>query len=452
LDDHLGDLARHYSRSDNFSKAVEYLGRAGQQALQRSAYADAISSLSAATALLQKLPESPERIQREVRLLLAIGAALSAGSGNAPTTEVEAAYSRARELCERLGDPPELFPALRGLWLRHLLRGELWRAYELAEQLLARAQSAHDPELTMLAHLAFGSTSLYMGHLLTARERIELAISLYDPKRHRPNAFRYGGTDHEVAGLSTASRTLWLLGYPDQALERGNEALALAQGLSQPHSLAFAKIFVGFLHQVRGDVPAAQENTESLIALCAEYGLTNWLAHATMFRGWAMAEQGRTQEGIAQIQEALANTHAPGWSEIYRSYYLSLLAEACGEAGRLDEGLSALTEALASADEHENRHYEAEMHRLKGELLLKQDDSNAAAAQNCFERAVEIARRQSAKSLELRATMSLARLLAKEGRREEARVTLAEIYNWFTEGFDTADLKNAKALLDELGN
>jgi predicted ATPase len=163
-----------------------------------------------------------------------------------------------------------------------------------------------------------------------------------------------------------------------------------------------------------------------------------------------MAEQGHRQEGIAQIQEGLANTRATGWSEIYVPYSLSLLAEACAETGRLDEGLNALTEALAIADEHENRHYEAETHRLKGELLLKQDASNAEEAQNCFERAVEIARRQCAKSLELRATMSLARLLAKNGRRDEARPMHAEIYNWFTEGFDTADLKDAKALLDEL--
>jgi predicted ATPase len=270
----LGDLARHYSRSDNFSKAVEYLGRAGQQALQRTAYADAISSLSAATALLQKLPESRERIQRELLLLLAIGAGLIAVRGIA-VPEVEAAYSRARELCERLGDPPELFPVLWGLWLMHLLRGELRRAYELAEQLLPRAQHARDPTLTMRAHLALGDTLFFMGHLLSARERLELVISLYDPERHRPLDFHYAGNDPRVVGLSLASWTLWLLGYPDQALERGNEALALAQGLSQPHSLAFAKIIVGRLHQCRGDVRAAQENAESLIALCAVYGLTD---------------------------------------------------------------------------------------------------------------------------------------------------------------------------------
>jgi predicted ATPase len=453
LDDHLSDLARHYSRSDNFSKAVEYLGRAGHQAFQRSAYADAISSLRAGTDLLQKLPESPERIQQELDLLLVIGPALLGVRGVASqASEAEAAYSRARELCERLGDPPELFPALWGLWLIHLLRGELRGGYELAEQLLTRAQGARDPALLMYAHIALGNTLSFTGRLLSAREHIDRASSLYDPERQRPLAFRYGGTNTGVAALSVAFRVLWLLGYPDQALERGNEALALAQGLSQPHNLAFAKVFVGYLHQFRGEVRAVQENSESLIALCAEYGLSNWSALATILRGWAIAKQGRTQEGIAHMQEGLADTRTTGWSELYRPYWLSLLAEACAETGRLEEGLSALTEALVIADEHEIRYYEAEMHRLKGELLLKQDASNAAEAQSCFERAVEIARRQSAKSLELRATMSLARLLAKQGRRDEAHAILCDIYNWFTEGFDTADLKKAKALLDELSS
>jgi predicted ATPase len=295
-----------------------------------------------------------------------------------------------------------------------------------------------------------GNTYLFMGELRSAREHIEQVISLYDAERDRPLALRYGGTDPGVVGLSHASRALWLLGYPDQALKRGNEALALAQGLSHPTSMAFARVFVGVLHQFRGEVRAAQGNSESLIALCAEHGLTNWLSFATIISGWAMAEQGHKQEGIARIQEGLTNTRATGWSEMYVPYALSLLAEVCAATGRLDEGLSALTEALAIASEHENRHYEAETNRLKGELLLKQDASNAAEARNCFERAVEIARKQSAKSLELRATMSLARLLAKQGRRDEARVMLAGIYNWFSEGFDTADLKGAKALLDEL--
>jgi class 3 adenylate cyclase/predicted ATPase len=447
LDDHLGDLAHHYSRSDNVTKAVEYLGRAGQQALLRSAYADSVSNLTAAIDLVQ-LPDGPERIQRELLLQLAVGPALIAVKGRA-APEVERAYTRARELCERLSDPPELFPALLGLWYVHLLRAELRTAYELADQLLRRPQSAPDPALLLYVQFALGAASFRMGEFLPARERLEMAITLYDPERHRPLIFRYFGVDAGVYCLSYAAWTLWQLGYPTQALKRGNEALALAKGLSYPLSLAFAEFFVAVLRQYRREARAADEAAEGVIALCAEHGFPDWLAIATSLHGWAMAEQGCNEEGIAQIQEGVAASRARG-EEMYRPHFLCLLAEACREAGRFDDGLVALTEALAAADEHENRYYEAEMHRLKGELLLKQDDSNVAEAQSCFQRAIEIARNQNAKSFELRATMSLARLLARQGRRDKARATLADIYNWFTEGFDTADLKDAKALLDEL--
>jgi predicted ATPase len=243
--------------------------------------------------------------------------------------------------------------------------------------------------------------------------------------------------------------TLWTLGYPDRALERGKECIALAQALAHPHTLAFAENAIGRLHRWRREARAARDTAERLIALSTEHGFTFWLALATVERGGAMAEQGRNEEGIAQIQEGLAALRAAG-AEVERPQDLSLLAEAYMKTGRLDDGLSALTEALAVADEREARVYEAETHRLKGELLLKQDDSNVAEAKNCFQRAIEIARKQSAKSWELRATTSLARLLAKQGKRDKARTMLADIYAWFTEGFDTADLKDAKALLDDL--
>ena len=276
-----------------------------------------------------------------------------------------------------------------------------------------------------------------------------MALSLYDGERHRSLAFRYGGADAGVACLMISAWTLWHLGYPDQALKRANEALALAQTPSHPFSLGFAEYFFAVLRQFRGEVRAAQETAESLIALCAEGGFTYWLMLATILRGWTMAAQGRNEEGIALIREGLAGTRATG-SELHRPYFLTLLAEAQMQIGRFDDGLNSLAEALAAADRNENRHYETEMHRLRGELLLKQSDSNAPEAHNCFGRAVEIAREQSAKSLELRATMSLARLLDKQSRRDEARAMLTEIYGWFTEGFDTADLIDAKALLEEL--
>ena len=287
-----------------------------------------------------------------------------------------------------------------------------------------------------------------MGEFLLASEHLEMAISLYNRERHRPRGFRHGGVDAKVNCLSYAARTLWTLGYPDRALKRGNECIALAQALAHPHTLAFAES-ASRLHRVRREARAARETAERLMALSTEHGFIFWIAVANILHGWAMAEQGCNQEAIAQIQEGLAAHRAAG-AEVERPRNLSLLAEACTKTGRLDDGLSALTEALAAAEENENRDCESEIHRLKGELLLKHGNANASEAQNCFQRAIDIARKQSAKSWELRGTTSLARLLAKQGRCDEARAMLAEIYGWFTEGFDTADLKEAKTLLDEL--
>jgi predicted ATPase/class 3 adenylate cyclase len=448
LDDHLGELARHYSRSDNVIKAVEYLGRAGQQALQRSAYADAVSSLTAAIDLLQKLPDSPERVHRELLLQLAVGQGLIGVKGWS-ARETERAYTRAQELCERAGDPQELFAVLFGRWTGYVTRAELRRSHELAHQLLRRAQSTHDSTFFLFAHIALGSTSYWMGELLLAKEHYEMALSLYDPERHRAPSLRYFGVDAGVECLSFIAGIRCLLGYPDQALKRAHQALALAQVLTHPFSLAWAEAFLGVVYQLRREARATQDTAEGLIALSAEHGFPGWLGWGTPVRGWAIAEHGRYEEGIAEIQKGLAMSRAIG-AELARPYFLCLLAEACRETGHLDDGLSALTEALAAADEREERTYEAEIHRLKGELLLRQSGANAEEAQSCFERAIEVARRQSGRSFELRATMSLARLLDKQGRRDEARAMLAEIYGWFTEGFDTADLKEAKALLDEL--
>jgi predicted ATPase len=448
LNDHLSQLAYHYSHSEDVDKAIEYLGRAGQQAVQRSAHTDAVRNLTAAIDLLQTLPDSPERIQRELPLQLALASVLSATKGwSAP--EVLLACTHARDLCERLGNPAETFWVLSGLHAFYFVRGEMRPAYDYAEQMLRRAQSADDPTLLMFAHHHLGFATRQMGESLLAREHLEMAISLYDRERHRPLAFRTTGVDSEVMCSGSLAHTLWTLGYPDQARKRVDEAVRLARGMSHPFSLGFIEFFVVVLHYLRGEAREAQEHVEDMIALSAEHGFTLLLAWATTLRGCAMAAQGHHEEGIAQIQEGIAATRATG-SELGRPRDLSWLAEACMEAGRLDDGLNAVTEALTAADEHEIRNNEPDLWRLKGELLVRRDDSSVADAQSCFQRAIEIARKQSAKSYELRATMSLARLLKTQGRRDEARAMLADVYNWFTEGFDTADLKDAKALLDEM--
>jgi predicted ATPase len=250
LDDHLSELARHFSRSDNRAKAIDYLERAGRQALQRSAYTDAISSLNAALDLLQKCPDRPERIQRELLLEMAVGPALIAIEGRA-APGVERVYTRARVLCERLEDPPEILPVLFGLWINNLFRAELRNSYELAEQFLRRTQIAHESEL--YARLALGNTSYGLGEFLPARQHLDVAISLYESERQQPLNFRYG-FDAGVNCLSYAALTLWQLGYPDQALKRDNEALALVQRHSQPFSLGLRD----FLAQFCGNIGEKQ--------------------------------------------------------------------------------------------------------------------------------------------------------------------------------------------------
>jgi predicted ATPase len=302
----------------------------------------------------------------------------------------------------------------------------------------------------MFAHEALGITSYQMGELLLAKEHLEMAISLYDREHHRPLALSYTGVDNEVQCLSYAAFTTWALGYPDQALDHGNAAIALAKGMSHPYSLGFAGHLLGFVHHYRREGRAAQKYAEAVIALSAEHGFTGLSGMTTILLGEAMAEQGRNQEGIALMEGTLAALRAIGIA-LARPAQLTRLAQAYMESGRLDDGLRALTEALAAGEENEDRQDEPERHRVKGEVLLRQNHSNAAEAQYCFERAIEIARKQGAKSWELRATTSLARLLKQQGCREGGRMMLAKIYNWFTEGFDTADLKDAKALLEELG-
>jgi adenylate cyclase len=288
--------------------------------------------------------------------------------------------------------------------------------------------------------------SFNLGEPTVAREHLDKGIALYDPERHRSHAFVYG-QDPGVVCLDGAALMLWNLGYPDQALNRSDEALALARKIAHPFSLAWALLFAAWLHALGGEWPMAAEHAEATVVLCAEQGFADWLLLGTFRRGWALAELGRTNEGIAQMRDALAAMPSRGF-ELFRPYHLALLAAAYGEAGRTDDALALVAEALALVERSDERWCEADIYRLKGELLLESGGSSKAEA--CFRRAIEIARRQSAKSLELRAATSLSRLLDKQRRRDEAGQMLGEIYGWFTEGFDTADLKEAKMLLDVL--
>jgi predicted ATPase len=274
--------------------------------------------------------------------------------------------------------------------------------------------------------------------------------------------------DIGVTSLPYLANVLWVLGYPDQALTRSRAALTLAQEIAHPYTTALVWIVNTVLHQHLHEAQAVQQQAETLITLCNEHGFSA-LFTGTTHRGWALAMQGQEEEGIQQIQQGMATDRAIG-AEVWRPYHLALLAEAYGKTGQIEEGLTALAEALAAVNKTGERFYEAELYRLKGQLTLQKfqvsgstfqatnpqsltlNPQAEAEAEACFHKAIEIARKQQAKSLELRATVSLVRLWQQQSKKDEARQMLAEIYGWFTEGFDTADLKEAKALLEELNH
>jgi len=451
------ELAVHFERGRDAQRAVQYLRLAGENAEQRSAYQEAIAYLTKGLELLKTLPDTPEHTQQELALQTTLGSALIATTGwGAP--EMEKAYARARELCQEMGETPQIFPVLIGLWIFYLARAEYKTAHELVEQLFSLVQRQQDISFLLEAHMALGCTLFYLGEFASARAHVEQGIVIYNPQQHNSRAFLYGGADPVVACLSYAAWALWFLGYPDQSLKRMDEALALAQELSHPFSLALVLNFAARLHQFRRERHATQGWAKAAIILSTEQGFASYLAMGTILQGWALAEQRRGGEGIAQTRQGLATWRATG-TEAERPYWLTLLAEAYGKTGRTEEGLVVLVEALDTVNKTGERWHEAELYRLKGELLLAQEgkkekakgkNKERAEAEACFHQALNIARRQEAKSLELRAVMSLSRLWQKQGKKEEARQMLAEIYHWFTEGFDTADLKDAKALLETL--
>jgi len=446
-------LALHYTEAGLIAQAIPYWQRAGQRATQRSANVEAISYLTKALEMLKTLQESPARAQQELALQIGLGVPLMLTKGFA-APEVEKIYSRARELYQQVGESPQFFPMLYGLWQFYSVRAEYNIARELGEQLVSLAQSAQDPALLIEAHTARGNTLSFLGELVLAREHLEQAIALYDPQQHRSHAFVYG-TDPGVHSLSYATLALWLLGYPDQARKRSLEAFGLAQELSHPFSLAFALIHVLYVHRFSYEVEATQERAKELFALSTEHGFPITLAVGAAHQGWALAELGRGEEGILHIRQGIDTWRATGSTLFFQPFLLAMLAEAHGKAGLSKEGLTVLAEALAIVNKTGEHFWEAELYRLKGELTLQSEVQasqfkNQDEAEECFRRAIDITRRQNAKSLELRAVMSLSRLRRQQSNREEARTLLAEIFGWFTEGFDTADLKDAKALLDEL--
>jgi DNA-binding SARP family transcriptional activator/predicted ATPase len=446
-----GELAFHFEHAQQLDKTltqktITYRLQAGERAVRLFANEEAIAHFTRALELLKTLPDSPERAQQELMLQVGLAVPLQAVKGYGDP-ELGRIYDRARELCQQVGETPQLFPVLAQLITFYGVRGELHASRGLAEQLLRLAERTADPLPVALAHLMLGLPTLYLGALAEARAHLEHVIAFYDPQQHHGLVYLYG-QDPGIASLNYASWALWSLGYPEQALKRAGESLALAQELAVPLNLVYAQTVAGSCYAFCYDWQKAQELAEACIHLSTEHGFPYWLAGGILLRGWALAGQGQTEEGVAQIRQGLTMTRATG-SRLTNSIHLAILAETYGRMGQIEEGLTVLGEAMTMAHRGGEYFYEAEIHRVKGELLLVQGEADAEV-EVCFRQAIEVARRQRAKSLELRATVSLCRLWQKQGKREEARQLLAAIYGWFTEGFDTPDLKEAKALLEAL--
>jgi class 3 adenylate cyclase/tetratricopeptide (TPR) repeat protein len=480
-------VAHHYTAAGLGEQAILYWQKAGERAVDRSAYVEAISHLSKGLELLKTLPETVEHLHQELNLQIPLGLAFMATRWyGAP--EVRKAYTRARELCRQVGETPQLAPVLYGLWIFHLVWAELPTAYEAAEQLLRLGQNTQDPALMVEGHHGLGQISYYMGKFAAARDHLQQAIALYDSRPSSSPAIR-PVQDPGVLSRGYAAWSLWYLGYPDQALQRVHGAFALAQELSHPLSFGFALNFASTLHQFRKEHQLAQEWAEAVVALSSEHGLpphlfcysdrkstfmafssehdfTQFVARETFMRESMLAAQGQVEEGLTLLRQSI-DTYLAGGAEVLRPIFLSGLAAAHGTVGQIDEGLALLTEALVIVDKTGLRLNEVGLYLLKGQLTLQKFQvsgskfqvpnspesgvrSPESEAEECFLKAIEIARRQQAKSLELQAVMSLCRLWQQQGKKQEARQMLAEIYGWFTEGFDTGDLRAAKALLAEL--
>jgi predicted ATPase len=436
------ELALLWEAARDFTRAIDCFLLAAKHAVSLFANREAVGLAQRGLVLLATLPEGPDRDRQELALQLTLGPPLIVIKGTA-APEIEQTYQRAYELCQKVGEASQRFSALWGLWYSQL---DIRKTQDLGEQLLTLAGRAQDQGLLLEAYHALGPSYLWAGELTTALAHFERGISLYDPRQHRSYAALYAGHDPGVCCLCHAAWCHWMLGYPDQALKKSREAIELARQLSDPTGLARAYFLIGQFHQARRDAAETLDHAEAVLRLAAEQGLASLMARGSILRGWSQANQGRAEDFQIQEGQSAWSTIAPS----SRNHFLAARAELCGKCGKVQEGLVVVTQALKWVEDTGCGFYEPELHRLKGELLLTLASESSANAETCFRQAIASARNQKAKSLELRAVLSLTRLFHQQGEKEEARQILLEIYSWFTEGFDTVDLREAKALLQEL--
>jgi class 3 adenylate cyclase/predicted ATPase len=438
-------FAQHYAEAGLVEKSVAYWGKAGHRSAARSAMAEAATQFQKGLDQLALLLDTPERRRQELEFWSALGAVFQAVKGQA-APETGHAYARARVLWEQLGSLSEFLRVPFGQARYHMFRGELDLAQRLAEDLLRLSRQRNDCGGLVLSHNSIGATLMFAGRFALSRSHYQEVLALYDPIAHR-SLVHEAGFDPNVGSQAYLGIDLFCLGFPDQALARSNAAIADARRMAHPPSLAGSLAIGVRLLSLLGDDATLDEWTGELIAVATEQGFPYWGAQGAIYRGWVKAKSADATEGISLLRSGLGAYRAT-WAELFVPHYIALLARSCEIAGQVDEAVTLLDDALQIAERTGERWIAAELHRHKGQLLLQQGHSEAA--EELYRKALSIAEEQEAKLWELRAAASLARLRRDQGRRTEARDLLAPVYAWFTEGFDTADLKEAKALLDQL--
>ena len=448
IDDHLDELAHHYSRSGNSAKALDYLESAGLRAVRRLAYGEAMRNLTAALELLERTPSSPERDRREFALQTSLGPALMATKGWA-APETERAYLRAERLAETGATPEQQFALLVGLFGLLYVGGNLSGARERLKPIWDFVDRHPDPVFLLEAIHHDWSVALSAGELEVSQRHVDRGLKLFESKLRSTTIPLYTAHHPAVCGYAWDAQLSWLRGRPDAARRCAERAVSLANELGDATSAAFALYEKALVHRMMLEPKLALEIAGAAINTAEDVGFLYVLRHARVVKGWALTELGRAEEGVGLIREE-TDALSASREELWLTLSLATLADACLRAGRIEHGLKAIGDALDLVRRSGECFWEAEIDRLRGELLLAQSPSDPALTRASVEHAIKKARQQGAKSLELRATTSLARMLKSTDRRDEARAMLSEIYNWFTEGFDTADLKDSKSLLDEL--
>jgi predicted ATPase len=441
-------LAHHYTEAGLAEKSVPYWYKAGQRAIERSANLEAIAHLTRGRALLAEQPASAERDVQELDFYLALGPALMSTKGLA-APEAEEVYLLARQLCRSVDQAALSFQAAWGLWLVYQQRGQIDLAQSATAEVLSLAErQKENVDYVLQAHHAAWTTELFVGNISASRTHTVEGDALYNIDKHRSHAFTYGGHDPGVCAKTTASEALCLLGYAEQAVQNAVDGVSLAERLSHPFSLAMARYFVAQVHQYRLEADNVRSYAQAAITMCESHGFESFRAQAAVLLGWATAAGGQSEPGIAQIREGLAAWQSTG-TGMRRPYFLALLADALLRADRTEEGLNVIAEAEALIERSGETRWLAETLRLKGVLM----DRAGAAIEDIeatYQRALGIARGQEARLLELRTATSLGKLWRGQGKAKRARELIDPLYDWFAEGFDIADLKEAKTLLGEL--